>query len=86
MDLGACPHTHLARLKEEFNQAYKLVTTDTESTADLQYTLAELNSLKAEYERNINSFVDDCDRRIRTAQKRLEKTPEENNRSTALVS
>lgn len=31
------------------------------------------------------SFVDECDRRIRAAQRRLEKTPEENNRTTALV-
>lgn len=33
----------------------------------------------------IMSFVDECDRRIRAAQRRLEKTPEENNRTTALV-
>jgi hypothetical protein len=34
----------------------------------------------------ILGFVDECDRRIRAAQRRLEKTPEENNRTTALVS
>lgn len=33
----------------------------------------------------IMAFVDECDRRIRAAQRRLEKTPEENNRTTALV-
>jgi hypothetical protein len=42
--------------------------------------------MRREYENNILGFVEECDRRIRAAQKRLEKTPEENNRTTALVS
>lgn len=33
----------------------------------------------------IFGFVEECDRRIRAAQRRLEKTPEENNRTTNLV-
>ncbi|KAA1079127.1 splicing factor [Puccinia graminis f. sp. tritici] len=41
--------------------------------------------MRREYENNILGFVDECDRRIRAAQKRLEKTPEENNRTTALM-
>lgn len=32
------------------------------------------------------NFVGECDRRIAAAHRRLEKTPEENNRTTALVS
>lgn len=31
------------------------------------------------------NFVGECDRRIQAAHRRLEKTPEENNRTTALV-
>lgn len=42
-------------------------------------------AIRREYEQNVLSFVDECDRRIRAAHKRLEKTPEENNRTTALV-
>lgn len=34
----------------------------------------------------IFGYVDECDRKVRAAQRRLEKTPEENNRTTALVS
>ena len=34
----------------------------------------------------IMNFVGECDRRIAAAHRRLEKTPEENNRTTALVS
>ena len=39
-----------------------------------------------EYEANIFAFVDECDRRIRAAHRRLEKTPEENAKTTNLVS
>jgi hypothetical protein len=38
-----------------------------------------------EYENNIFSFVDECDRRIKAAHRRLEKTPEENAKTTNLV-
>ncbi|KAA1083174.1 splicing factor [Puccinia graminis f. sp. tritici] len=41
--------------------------------------------MRREYENNILGFVEECDRRIRAAQKRLEKTPEENNRTTGLM-
>ncbi|KAJ2929979.1 hypothetical protein H1R20_g7083, partial [Candolleomyces eurysporus] len=38
-----------------------------------------------EYEANIFAFVDECDRRIRAAHRRLEKTPEENAKTTNLM-
>lgn len=84
MDLGACPHTHSKKLKDDYERAREAATSST-NTEDLKYTLPELDSLMAEYERNIFGFVDECDRRIRAAQRRLEKTPEENNKTTALV-
>ena len=40
---------------------------------------------QTEYESNIFAFVDECDRRIRAAHRRLEKTPEENAKTTNLV-
>ena len=75
MDLGACPKSHTERLKTEFLQARE----------------AEPNNpifakFQAEYEQNIFAFVDECDRRIRAAHRRLEKTPEENAKTTNLVS
>ncbi|KAA1083181.1 hypothetical protein PGT21_027063 [Puccinia graminis f. sp. tritici] len=45
----------------------------------------QLQLMRREYENNILGFVEECDRRIRAAQKRLEKTPEENNRTTGLM-
>lgn len=75
MDLGACPKSHTERLKTEYNAA-KVATPNDPVFARFQ----------KEYESNIFSFVDECDRRIRAAHRRLEKTPEENAKTTNLVS
>ncbi|PAV24047.1 small nuclear ribonucleo [Pyrrhoderma noxium] len=74
MDLGACPKSHMDRLKTEFNQAKEANPNDPIFTR-----------FQNEYENNIFSFVDECDRRIRAAHRRLEKTPEENAKTTNLM-
>ncbi|KAH8922909.1 LUC7-domain-containing protein [Atractiella rhizophila] len=78
MDLGPCPKSHNARLKDEFKAA--LADPDNAPVGR-----GEMVGLQQEYERAILSFVEECDRRIRGSQRRLEKTPEENNKSTALM-
>lgn len=75
MDLGACPKLHTERLKNEFTAFKEKNPTD-----------PRVLNFQTEYEGNIFAFVDDCDRRIRVAHKRLEKTPEENAKTTNLVS
>lgn len=74
MDLGACPKSHTERLKTEFLAAKEA---DPNNPVFARFQM--------EYETNIFSFVDECDRRIRTAHRRLEKTPEENAKTTNLV-
>ncbi|KIM87211.1 hypothetical protein PILCRDRAFT_815687 [Piloderma croceum F 1598] len=74
MDLGACPKSHTERLKTEFNAAKE---------ADPSNPI--FNRFQMEYESNIFAFVDECDRRIRAAHRRLEKTPEENAKTTNLM-
>jgi len=74
MDLGACPKSHTERLKTEFLAAREASPSDT-----------IFAKFQTEYENNIFAFVDECDRRIRTAQRRLEKTPEENAKTTNLM-
>jgi hypothetical protein len=74
MDLGACPKSHTERLKTEYNAAK-----ESEPNNPL------FNKFQMEYEQNIFAFVDECDRRIRAAHRRLEKTPEENAKTTNLV-
>lgn len=39
-----------------------------------------------DYMRDMQKYIDDCDRRIETAQRRLEKTPDEIRQTNALVS
>ncbi|KAL0946671.1 hypothetical protein HGRIS_012860 [Hohenbuehelia grisea] len=74
MDLGACPKSHTERLKTEFLAAREANPHD-----------PVFNRFQVEYEANIFSFVDECDRRIRAAHRRLEKTPEENAKTTNLM-
>lgn len=74
MDLGACPKAHTERLKTEFNAAR-----EADSTNPI------FGRFQVEYEQNIFAFVDECDRRIRAAHRRLEKTPEENAKTTNLM-
>lgn len=75
MDLGACPKSHTERLKTEFLAAKEANSND-----------PIFHRFQLEYEANIFAFVDECDRRIRSAHRRLEKTPEENAKTTNLVS
>ena len=74
MDLGACPKSHTERLKTEYIAAKEANPND-----------PIFNRFQMEYEANIFTFVDECDRRIRAAHRRLEKTPEENAKTTNLV-
>ncbi|CAG8488503.1 10216_t:CDS:2, partial [Acaulospora colombiana] len=43
------------------------------------------NDFDAEFERNLANFVSDCDRKIASAQKRLDKTPEDSAKATQLI-
>lgn len=74
MDLGACPKSHTERLKTEFLAAREASLSD-----------PIFARFQTEYESNIFAFVDECDRRIRAAHRRLEKTPEENAKTTNLM-
>ncbi|CEQ39755.1 SPOSA6832_01311, partial [Sporobolomyces salmonicolor] len=81
MDLGPCAKTHSIKLKNEYEELVKKAEAEKD-----EKQLHMLNTFKANYEQVIFGFVEECNRRIAAAQRRLEKTPEENNRTTALVS
>lgn len=74
MDLGICPKSHTERLKTEYTAAKDVNAND-----------PMVLKVQAEHEQNIFAFVDECDRRIRAAHRRLEKTPEENAKTTNLM-
>lgn len=74
MDLGACPKSHTERYKTEYQADKEKNPND-----------PLFGRVQTEYEANIFTFVDECDRRIKAAHRRLEKTPEENAKTTSLV-
>jgi len=75
MDLGACPKTHSDRILKQFKEAEAQVPQD-----------PRIAMFRQEHENTIYQFVDECDRRIRASQRKLEKTPEENRKTVDLVS
>ena len=74
MDLGPCPKTHSDRILKQFQEHCKADPSD-----------PRIASFKAQHEASLYGFVDDCDRRIRAAQRKLEKTPEENRKTVDLM-
>lgn len=69
-DLGPCPKVHSEPLKTEY-----------ESTKD-----TTKYSFEYDYMRDLQKYIDECNRRIDAAQRRLEKTPDEIRQTNALVS
>ncbi|CAJ2505707.1 Uu.00g131010.m01.CDS01 [Anthostomella pinea] len=70
-DLGQCPRVHAEALKTEWE------------------TLPEAERQKYgfqhDYARDLQKYIDDCNRRIDTAQRRLEKTPDEIRQTNVLL-
>ena len=75
MDLGPCPKTHSERILKQFQEHVAAQPNDPRITA-----------FKQEHENTLFGFIEDCDRRIRASQRKLEKTPEENRKTMDLVS
>ena len=74
MDLGQCPKQHSDRILKQFQEHLAANPND-----------ARIKAFKQEHENTIYGFIDDCDRRIRASQKKLEKTPEENRKTVDLM-
>lgn len=70
MDLGACDKLHSDRLRGEYEDTLRR---DPHA------------SLEADFVRNLEAFVADCDRKIAQAQRRLDKTPGEEPRTQRLI-
>ena len=70
-DLGPCPKVHSEGLKSE----YELASAHEKSKWGFEY----------DYLRDMQKYIDECNRRIDTAQRRLEKTPDEIRQTNNLV-
>jgi hypothetical protein len=75
VDIGPCPKVHSDTVLKQFKLALEATPRD-----------PRIGMFKQEHENHIYGFVDDCDRRIKMAQRKLEKTPEENRKTVDLVS
>lgn len=71
-DFGACPKTHNEGLKAE----YEAASPEQKKKWGFEF----------DYLRDMQKYVDECNRRIDQAQRRLEKTPDEIRQTNALVS
>ena len=69
-DLGPCPKVHNEPLKSEYEAAAD------KSKYGFEY----------DYMRDMQKYIDECNRRIDSAQRRLEKTPDEIRQTNDLVS
>lgn len=58
---GDCNKTHSDKLKKEYQDAYD----------------KGLANYEQEWLNTMNEFIDDCDKRIKIAQQKLEKSPED---------
>lgn len=74
MDLGACPKIHSDRILAQFREAQMAPHPD-----------PRIAIFRQEHENALYGYIDDCDRRIRMSQRKLEKTPEENRKTVDLV-
>ena len=68
-DLGPCPKVHSEPLKAEYDSSK-----DTKNYG-----------FEYDYMRDLQKYIDECNRRIDAAQRRLEKTPDEIRQTNALV-
>ncbi|KAG5980181.1 hypothetical protein E4U55_004305 [Claviceps digitariae] len=70
-DLGPCPKVHSEPLKTEY-----------EALSDRE---KQRYGFDYDYMRDLQKYIDDCNRRIEAAQKRLEKTPDEIRQTNVLL-
>src|SRR5436305_10533873 len=68
-DLGPCPKMHSEALKTEYESA----------TDKTKY------GFEYDYMRDLQKYIDECNRRIDAAQRRLEKTPDEIRQTNSLL-
>ncbi|KAI9048827.1 hypothetical protein LZ554_007658 [Drepanopeziza brunnea f. sp. 'monogermtubi'] len=70
-DLGPCPKVHSEPLKSE----YEAAPPSQQQKWGFEY----------DYMRDVQKYIDECNRRIEVAQRRLEKTPDEIRQTNALL-
>lgn len=85
--VGTCPHDLFTNTKQDFGPCPKVhsegLKAECEGASDDQ---KRKWGFEFDYLRDMQKYVDECNRRIDGAQRRLEKTPDEIRQTNALVS
>lgn len=84
--IGTCPHDLFTNTKQDFGPCPKVHS----EPLKIEYEAANAEQRKKwafewDYLNDMRKYVDECNRRIDTAQRRLEKTPDEIRQTNALV-
>jgi hypothetical protein len=84
--VGTCPHDLFTNTKQDFGPCPK----QHNEPLKTEYEAADQDQKRRwgfefDYLRDMQKYVDECNRRIDSAQRRLEKTPDEIRQTNALV-
>lgn len=84
--VGTCPHDLFTNTKQDLGQCPKVHSEPlkTEYEAKDESEKAKLG-FEYDYMRDMQKYIDECNRRIDAAQRRLEKTPDEIRQTNDLV-
>ena len=82
--VGTCPHDLFTNTKQDLGPCPKVHSESLKGEYDASQDKAKFG-FEYDYMRDMQKYIDECNRRIDAAQKRLEKTPDEIRQTNDLV-
>ncbi|KAK6526137.1 splicing factor [Arthrobotrys megalospora] len=83
--VGTCPHDLFTNTKQDLGPCPKLHSEPLKSDYEADKANGKDPGYEWDYARDLQKYVEECNRRIDAAQRRLEKTPEEIMKTNALL-
>jgi LUC7 N_terminus len=85
--VGTCPHDHFTNTKQDLGPCPKIHSEGLKAEYEAASPSEKVKwGFDYDYTRDLQKHIDECDRRIEAAQRRLEKTPDEIRQTNNLVS
>jgi hypothetical protein len=84
--VGQCPHDLFTNTKQDLGPCPKVHSEQLKSDFEADKAKGKDPGFEFDYQRDLLKFIEECNRRIDIAQRRLEKTPDEIMKTNALVS
>ena len=82
--VGTCPHDLFTNTKQDLGPCPKVHSEPLKAEYDASIEKSKLG-FEFDYMRDMQKYIDECNRRIDAAQRRLEKTPDEIRQTNDLV-